>query len=203
TRSTSSAGSASTSTRPFTSSTQQAGFPRSSQAPPPWSSGLSSTCWSDNPVVPRVARKGRSFKGAGLYYLHDKGALTAERVAFTHTENLPTRDAEKAIRFMAYTAMREAELKARAGGSGRGSKLELPVYSYSLSWAPGEDPSQEEMIEAAKATLRELGLAGHEALFIAHNDEPHPHIHLVVNRVHPETGIAAKLSKDRLKLSAW
>lgn len=48
-----------------------------------------------------------------------------------------------------------------------------------------------------------LGLTEHETLFVGHNDEPHPHIHVIVNRVHPETGIAAKLSKDQLKLSAW
>ena len=111
-------------------------------------------------MVPKVAGKGRSFKGAGLYYLHDKKALTPERVAFTHTENLPTRDADKAIKCMAYTAMRQHELKARAGGSTKGRKLEQPVYCYSLSWAPGEEPTQEEMIEAAKDTLRELGMSG-------------------------------------------
>jgi hypothetical protein len=40
-------------------------------------------------------------------------------------------------------------------------------------------------------------------LMVAHNDEPHPHLHLIVNRVHPETGKAAALSKDHLTLSRW
>ena len=60
-------------------------------------------------MVPKVAGKGRSFKGAGLYYLHDKQALTSERVQFTHTVNLPTEDAEKALGWMAHTAMRDDE----------------------------------------------------------------------------------------------
>jgi hypothetical protein len=154
-------------------------------------------------MVPKVAGKGRSFVGAGLYYLHDKGASTRERVAFTYTENLPTRDAEKAIKCMAYTAMRQQQIKARAGGSAKGRKLTQPVYCYSLSWYPGEDPSLDQMVAAAQETLKELGLSGHEALFVVHNDEPHPHIHAIVNRVHPETGIAAPLKKDFLKLSAW
>jgi hypothetical protein len=154
-------------------------------------------------MVPKVAGKGRSFKGAGLYYLHDKQASTSERVAFTHTENLPTRDAGKAIKCMAWTALRQNELKARSGASAKGRKLTQPVYCYSLSWAPGETPSQEEMIGAAKDTLSILGLSDHEALFVGHNDEPHPHIHVIVNRVHPESGIAAPLSMDHLKLSAW
>lgn len=154
-------------------------------------------------MVPKVAGKGRSFKGAGLYYLHDKNASTSERVAFTYTQNLPTLDPDKAIKCMAWTALRQQELKTRSGGSAKGRKLTQPVYCYSLSWAPGEEPSQDEMIGAAKDTLAILGLQEHEALFIGHNDEPHPHIHVIVNRVHPETGIAAPLSMDHLKLSAW
>jgi hypothetical protein len=154
-------------------------------------------------MVPKVAGKGSSFKGAALYYLHDKGALTSDRVAFTHTENLPTRDADKAIKCMAWTALHQSEIKARAGGSAKGRKLVHPVYTFSLSWAPDESPAPEEMLAAARECLQTLGLEGHEALFVSHNDEPHPHIHVIVNRVHPETGIAAKLSNDHLKLSAW
>ena len=55
-------------------------------------------------MVPKIAAKGKNFKGAGDYYLHDKNADTKERVAFTHTLNLPTDDPEKAIRLMARTA---------------------------------------------------------------------------------------------------
>lgn len=154
-------------------------------------------------MVPKVAGKGRSFKGAGLYYLHDKKASTRERVAFTHTENLPTRDPDKAIKCMAWTALRANELKARSGASTRGRKLTDPVYCYSLSWHPSQEPTQEHMIAAAKESLKVLGLQDHEALFVGHNDEPHPHIHVIVNRVHPETGIAAPLKLDFLRLSKW
>lgn len=154
-------------------------------------------------MVPKVAGKGTSFKGAGLYYLHDKNALTANRVAFTLTENLPTDDPALALRYMAYTAMRQAELKAASGAARTGRKLALTVYTYSLSWAPDEQPTPQEMIEAGRATLQVLGLERHEVLMVAHNDEPHPHLHLIVNRVHPETGLAAKLSNDHLDLSKW
>jgi len=154
-------------------------------------------------MVPRVATKGRSFKGAGLYYLHDKQARSSNRVIFTRTLNLPTDDPDKAIGWMAYTAMRQADIKAAAGGAMRGRKMQKPVYSYSLSWAPDETPSHEEMEMAAQETLRRLKLDSHEAILIAHNDRPHPHIHVIVNRVNPDTGIAADLSKDHLALSRW
>lgn len=154
-------------------------------------------------MVPKVAGKGSSFKGAGLYYLHDKKALTSERVALTHTENLPTDDPELALKMMAYTALHQAELKAASGAAKTGRKLRQAVYTYSLAWAPDERPEQHEMIEAARATLKELGVADHEALLVIHTDEPHPHIHVILNRVHPETGLAAKLANDHLKLSRW
>lgn len=154
-------------------------------------------------MVPKVADKGRSFKGAGLYYLHDKKAATAERVTFTHTVNLPTEDADKAIGWMAHTAMRQAEIKRAAGGVAKGRKLATPVYAYSLSWSPDQQPTQEQMIAAGLETLKRLGLDGHEALFVAHNDEPHPHLHIIANRVNPTNGIAAPLSNDHLKLSEW
>lgn len=154
-------------------------------------------------MVPKVAARGTSFKGAGLYYLHDKGASSAKRVAFTHTENLATDDPDRALRMMAHTAMRQNEIKAANGGARTGRKLTYPVYAYSLSWAPDEAPTQDQMIEAARESLTALGLDRHEVLMVAHNDEPQPHIHLIVNRVHPETGKAATLSNDHLTLSRW
>lgn len=154
-------------------------------------------------MIPKVAGKGSSFKGAAQYYLHDKGASTAERVAFAETVNLPTRDPDKAFKCMAWTAEHQNEIKEAAGGSKRGRKLQDPVYTYSLAWAPDEKPTKEQMIGAAMETLSVLGLTENEAILVAHRDEPHPHIHVIVNRVHPQTGIAAKLSNDHLKLSRW
>jgi hypothetical protein len=154
-------------------------------------------------MIPRVAGKGTSFKGAGLYYLHDKDALSSDRVAYTETVNLPTDDPDLAIKMMAYTAMHQQQIKAANDTPATGRKLAKPVYAYSLSWAPDQEPTQEDMLEAAKETLELLELAEHEALFVIHNDTEHPHIHVIANRVHPDTGIAAKLSKDHIKLSRW
>ena len=38
---------------------------------------------------------------------------------------------------------------------------------------------------------------------MAHRDKDHPHLHMIANRVNPETGKAAKLGNDRLKLANW
>lgn len=153
-------------------------------------------------MIPRIAKAGRSFKGAAQYYLHDKKADTSERVAFVQTINLPTQDAKRAVAHMIDTATHAAELKEQAGlKSGR--KLQNPVYAYSLAWHPDQAPSQAEQIEAARETLTALGLSDRQALIVSHNDTDHPHVHVIVNRVCPETGRAAVTSNDQLILSQW
>ena len=152
-------------------------------------------------MIPRIASGGRSFKGAYQYYGHDKEATTRDRVAWTQTENMITEDPDKAWKVMAYTAMEQSRLKIASGQKATGRKLEKPVFSYSLAWHPEQDPDRDEMLEAARDSLEELGLSDHEALIVAHRDEPHRHVHVVVNRVHPITGIAATISHSRRKLS--
>lgn len=154
-------------------------------------------------MVPHIAKPGRSFKGAGLYYLHDKGALTSERVAFTHGENLHSQNAERALTEMAFVALNADRLKEQAGVEKAGRKGEYPVYHYSLSWHPDQQPTREDMIEAGRSSLKALGLEGYQAMMIAHHDEPHAHLHLLVNRVHPDTGKMVNLDFDKMRLSRW
>lgn len=155
-------------------------------------------------MVPRISARGHSFKGAGQYYLHDKQAQTKERVVWTHTHNLPTDDADKAFKWMAYTAMNAGRLKAAAGGSHAGRKSKAgSVYSFSLAWHPEQNPDKETMLDSALTTMDMLGLSEHEAVMVAHNDREHPHVHVILNLVHPESGKTAVPSYDRLTLSRW
>jgi hypothetical protein len=152
-------------------------------------------------MVPRTSRQGRSFTGAWKYYAHDKRTAqqqaqgqevrTRERVGFVHTENLGgIEDDRAAIGLMIDTARRSTRCKA-------------PVYAFSLAWHPEETPDQAHMIEAGQAALKVLGMQDHQALMIAHTDTAHPHLHIIVNRIHPETGKAINLYKDQEKLQAW
>lgn len=174
-------------------------------------------------MIPKVAKSGRSFKGAALYYLLDKentsdrfnrnadaksawqGLINGElgdRVAYTETHNLPTNDPARAINHMIDTAAHEAEIKMAAGNPLAKTKAK-PVYAYSLSWDQSDNPSMEDQIQAARDTIKELGLDDYQTLIVAHNDTDHPHVHVIINRIHPETGMAAKHSKDFVKLSEW
>lgn len=154
-------------------------------------------------MIPSIAEGGKSFQGALAYYLHDRNAATQERVGWTDSVNLASRDVGTAWKEMAFTALHQGELKRQAGIKATGRKLEKPVYAYSLSWDPDERPTHAEMGRAARETLQVLGMGEHQAVLAVHTDTPHPHIHVIVNRVHPETGKVASTGKDRLKLSKW
>ncbi|MDE2982912.1 MAG: relaxase/mobilization nuclease domain-containing protein [Gemmatimonadota bacterium] len=104
---------------------------------------------------------------------------------------------------MAATARAAPDLKRLAGGSPGGRKLAKPVLHFSLSWAQDETPDKGEMNRAVDQSLEALGLEGHEALVVAHEDTRHPHVHVIANRVDPETGRAAKLDNSKLRLSRW
>lgn len=153
-------------------------------------------------MVPRVTSKGRSFKGAGAYFLHDLGkAETTERVAFTHTVNMVTDDPDKALKVMAWTAAHAAELKELSGQKTSGRKADNPVYNFMLAWAPDQNPGRDEMIAFGARALEALGVGEHEALMIGHADTDHKHLHIILNRVHPVTGKTATMAHDRNLLS--
>ena len=160
-------------------------------------------------MVPKINGLGRSFAGVAAYCLHDapepddRSPETSERVAWTDTRNLPTIRAERAARLMAATARAAPDLKRLAGGARGGRKLAKPVLHYSLSWARDDTPDRREMSRAVDGSLEALGLEGHKALIVAHDDTRHPHVHVVANRVDPETGKAAKLGNSKLRLSRW
>lgn len=160
-------------------------------------------------MVPAITTGGRFFKGAFLYYAHDKREngetvrYTTERVAWVETVNLPTSNPKRAWRIMAHTALAQSQLKAAAGVKTTGRKLTKPVFAYSLAWRPDEKPTKAEMMDAARESLKAQGLEGYQAIILCHDDEPQAHVHIIVNRVHPATGKAATLSNSKLKLSQW
>jgi Ti-type conjugative transfer relaxase TraA len=160
-------------------------------------------------MVPVLTKGGRSFKGAAAYYLHDKREegederLTSDRVAWIVTGNLATDDPDRAWRMMADTAMSQAELKQTAGIKATGRKLTTPVFPYTLNWHETDRPTKAQMIQAIHESLQALGLADRQWLAIAHKDTAHPHVHVMVNRVSPENGIAAKLDGSKNRIQAW
>jgi hypothetical protein len=53
------------------------------------------------------------------------------------------------------------------------------------------------MERVADKVLNRLGLSEHQAVIVAHRDRSHAHVHILVNRVHPELGRAWERWKDQ------
>ena len=73
-----------------------------------------------------------------------------------------------------------------------------------LSWRVGETPNKEEMEKAAREALGVLGMEKARALFIAHDDTKHAHLHVIASRIDPETGRAYRdFHQSKKALQKW
>ncbi len=61
-----------------------------------------------------------------------------------------------------------------------------PVYHVAINWMEGEHPSREQAERACQHVMASLGCADHQAAWAIHRDTDNDHVHLVVNRVHPD-----------------
>ncbi len=125
---------------------------------------------------------GSGFRGLQQYLLHGRNGASPERSVWTSTRNLPGEPEQSA-----------GIMRATANESHR---VEKPVYHLSVSMAPGEELGREELERVADRLLEDLGLEGHQVLLAEHADGVQQHIHLMVNRVHPETGRAWSAWRD-------
>lgn len=73
----------------------------------------------------------------------------------------------------------------------------------SLSWEAGQTPDRDEMERAAKSALKALGMEGARAVFIAHHDTTHKHMHIIASRIDPATGRTFSDTDDMRKAQAW
>ncbi|MGX5858595.1 relaxase/mobilization nuclease domain-containing protein [Dyadobacter jiangsuensis] len=89
---------------------------------------------------------------------------------------------------MALEMQREAEF----------SRCKKPVWHTSLSWKPGENPSKEQMMEAANRYCEKMGASpeDHQIVVFQHHDRPHKHIHVYMNRLPIGGGKALETSHN-------
>ncbi len=66
-------------------------------------------------------------------------------------------------------------------------RSKMPVTHYVFSWPEGEQPTRKQVDELVEFFLREMGMEGHQAIYGLHCDTRNYHVHIAVNRVHPET----------------
>lgn len=138
-------------------------------------------------MIGRTFPFGKGFLGLARYLEHGEAGEHRDRVLWVECRNLPTDDPQTAARLMAAHARESV-------------RTQRPVYHFVIAFDPADPVDRESMRRVADAVLRRLGLQEHHALIVAHKDTEHPHMHLVVNRVHPETHLAWENSWDWPKI---
>ncbi|WP_079415618.1 TraI/MobA(P) family conjugative relaxase [Thiomonas intermedia] len=77
-----------------------------------------------------------------------------------------------------------------------------PVYHVAINWKEGECPTAKQAERACRHVMQALGYSDHQAAWAIHRDTDNDHVHLVINRVHPESllAISPPFKKDYLIL---
>lgn len=86
------------------------------------------------------------------------------------------------------------------GTSVRSKRTKDPVMHLILSWSEGECPTDDQAFDAGKFALAAIGLEGHEYLSAVHRDTDNAHLHIMVNKVHPDTHRVPKMSYSKFTL---
>jgi hypothetical protein len=133
-----------------------------------------------NTLLGRTYGTRSGFRSTMEYLTHDhdeagKQLDTAERVEWQEGLNLPTNDPRTVTKIMEATADQNV----------RATK---PGYHFVLSWSADLTPTKAKQIEITKGVLERIGLDQHQAFLVSHGDTDKAHVHVLVNRVHPETG---------------
>ena len=162
-------------------------------------------------MIARIIDSGAGVRGMVNYITHDQGSKdnprpqTADRVRWTACLGLAVDDPQLMRRVMQGLTADAEDLKRRAGVKAGGRPLRKPYTHLSLAWAPGQQPTEAEMREAATGALEAIGIdSRHYGVVAAHDDTSHPHVHIVVSRLDPETGRAATIGPPAARaLSRW
>ena len=131
-----------------------------------------------------MASSAGGFSALARYLAKGRSGDEPERVAWAASRNLPTDDPELAGKIMRATAAQNVRVKQ-------------PVYHLALSFDPTDQVDRAAMERVADRVIAALQLQGHQILIVSHRDRGHPHMHLLVNRVHPETGLVWNRWQDR------
>ena len=82
---------------------------------------------------------------------------------------------------------KKAQVKEMQDLAHAAARSKDPINHYVISWKSNEKPTPEQIERTVDVVLDELKMKDHKVIYALHADTKHPHLHLVVNRVHPET----------------
>jgi hypothetical protein len=135
----------------------------------------------------------KDFRSLAEYLPGKGGKDRPERVAWKYARNLSTDEQELAAEIMEATAAQNTRCKN-------------PAYHFMVSFDPKDAKAgkitEAAMREIAEDIVKRMGLSEYQALIYAHHDKDHPHIHFLVNRIHPGTLKAYSRHEDGKRLHA-
>lgn len=171
-----------------------------------------------NVIINPSGTAGFSFKGLHNYCAHDKEGSTSERVEWMSARNLAA-SPKHAYKIMIATADAQNQLKRSAGVRVGRHAENGEVMHIVMSFDQDEPHDRETMETAADQLLSRLGkdptkrggkgatvrqmADEHQAVLYAHTDTKNPHVHIMLNVVHPKHGRRLPTSNDQLKASRW
>lgn len=128
--------------------------------------------------IPNPATPFKSFRQLNDYLTARRdGDRAADKVAYVGCVNIDSPENGTFI-MDALAAQRDARCKN-------------PAFHCVLSWKEGETPTEQQAMEAAVITLKELGLENCPALYGVHKDTHNCHLQMSVCRIDPDTLKAA------------
>jgi len=125
-------------------------------------------------VVKLVASKGSGSFGGLANYILDKSHDGA-KVVDTEFTNCPYSTTEKNLSFI--KKMQNLNQSAKSDKT-----MHLVV-----SFREGEIPSKDTLRDIEHELLKSIGMESHHRLSVTHNNTANFHIHIAINRIHPET----------------
>jgi hypothetical protein len=78
----------------------------------------------------------------------------------------------------------KAEMTALASDA---PKCTNPITHWVMSWQEHERPTRDQLEESIDILLDELEMTDHQTIYAAHQDTDNYHVHVMINRVHPDT----------------
>lgn len=75
-----------------------------------------------------------------------------------------------------------------------------PICHIVLSLPETQDTPNDTLIAAGRRVLELIGAGPYQAVFAVHRNRPSPHLHVVLNRVHPTNGAVLSLWQDYARL---
>lgn len=77
-----------------------------------------------------------------------------------------------------------AEMKAVAA---QNTRCKDPVMHVVLSWDKADHPEPEQWKQSVNYVMKSLGMKDHQYTAVAHDDTENYHVHVMANKIHPET----------------